>query len=366
MFKSGGGIFGSLSGVMKKALKHILFFVLFFGFPIACSTFENDPYLRTLKLPVEDIQAEDSIVLDAYELFSPDAIAALAGQWVALSSIQGENNLLFVNPLLGGSFTSIKKGRGPCEMVRGGSLHRISAGSVLYYDYYDGVCVSLAVQESLAGFRATLDTIAHFDSERVRPVFLVFNNGRFLSGNSYDPEMWYAIYDDRGDICSSISGLRYPVFRQISDELKTSIHLSSKYTIKPDGTRLCVANVATPSISFSLLDGFSMSEYKRIECAPPDLQPGRDAFSPDHRSAFQSLVSDDHAVYFLYSGHRFQNDEAPVNACTHVIVYDWDGNPKRHFRLDKYVNSIDLESGNKLVACSSFPSERVYYFNLPL
>lgn len=366
MLKFGRGVFESLSGVMRKALNPILLLILSSGFPIACSTYGNDPYLRTLRLPVEDIQAEDSIALDAYELFSPDAIAVSDGQWIVLSSIQGENNLLFVNPLLEDSFTAIKKGRGPCEMVQGGSLHRSPVGSVLYYDYYEGVCVSLTVQEGLAGFRATLDTIAHFESERVRPVFLVFNKGRFLSGSSCDPESWYALYDDRGSVRSKIPGLQYPVFRHIRDELKTSIHLSSKYTIKPDGSRLCVANVATPSISFSMLNGFSMSEFKRIECAPPDLQPGRDAFSPDHRSAFQSLVSDDNAVCLLYSGHRFQNDEAPVNACAHVIVYDWDGKPKRHFRLDKYVNSIDLESGNRLVACSSFPSERVYYFNLPL
>lgn len=61
-----------------------------------------------------------------------------------------------------------------------------------------------------------------------------------------------------------------------------------------------------------------------------------------------------------YGGDR----ERPSSECSHLLVYDWDGNPVRRYELEKTINSICLKDG-KIYGASKYPKARVYVYNLP-
>ncbi len=82
----------------------------------------------------------------------------------------------------------------------------------------------------------------------------------------------------------------------------------------------------------------------------------RKAVSPDK-------VSDSDKVYLLYSGKPFDNADSPNYECNHLIVYDWDGIPKRHIVLGESVMSIAVD-GDALYGLSSWPDSRILIYDL--
>ncbi len=69
-------------------------------------------------------------------------------------------------------------------------------------------------------------------------------------------------------------------------------------------------------------------------------------------------------VYLLYSGKPFDNADAPNYECNHLIIYGWDGTPKRHIVLGESVMSIAVD-GNMLYGLSSWPDSRILVYDLP-
>lgn len=65
----------------------------------------------------------------------------------------------------------------------------------------------------------------------------------------------------------------------------------------------------------------------------------------------------------LYSGLRLRGGETPADQCTHVVRYNWDGIPERHYRLTSPVSSICWE-GDKLYGLSNYQKSTIYVFSL--
>ena len=125
---------------------------------------------------------------------------------------------------------------------------------------------------------------------------------------------------------------------------------------------MCVASVLTPSLSFSDVHSGILTEYRRYELA--ESESDYSYFMPDAKSRFNGISADDRNVYVIYSGHKLQNDVLPVDECVDLIVYDWDGTPVRHFKLNRNVSSIHID-GDDLWCTSTYPESCVYRFKMP-
>ena len=76
-------------------------------------------------------------------------------------------------------------------------------------------------------------------------------------------------------------------------------------------------------------------------------------------SAFHGIDSDGENVYVIYSGHNM----LPANECRHLIVYDWDGNPAKHYLLNRNVSSVHVD-GDNMWCASIYPESCVYRFEI--
>lgn len=326
---------------------------------LSCSS-EKDAYLRSLKLDAEPLMVVDSINIDQYNLFQVSDVVKIDDDWLLMSTITGDYKLLFLNIFTSEHFFAIRKGRGPGEMIGGNSLHECG-GNALFYDSNSATCIRIDGRRTIEGRSLVVDTIGLFKDGPSKPIYMTScGNGGFVSGNFADENIWYSYYDSTGRIHSSVAALD---FEELSDEKDAivSFSLSSKYASSPDGTKVCVVSVASPSLSFSHVSSGTLIEYKRWAVPPVGMVAGH--ITPEHTSTFSGIDADGKYVYLAYSGHKLRDDILPTEECNHLIVYDWDGNPVKRYYLNRNVSSIHVD-GKDLWAVSTYPESCVYRFVL--
>ena len=322
---------------------------------VSCtSPYADDPYLRSLKIGEQVISPVDSSDLDMYGYWQPRDVVNTCDGWFVISSVDGDYHLLFVNPESGEHFYAIRRGRGPGEIVSGGSLHKFG-DAVRYYDFTRTKCIELDIDKSIAARAAVCDTVGDF-SKGNRLVYLTScGKDRFVSGSLADENWWYALYDRQGKFLSgveAIAGLSKDRDRALS------VMLSTHYASSPGGKHLCSANVNVPVVSFASVTGDELQERKRIQASFDGEKKKR---LETIKSYFYGGCADEEYVYILYSGRRIADREVPSNECSHVLVYDWAGNIRRHYVLSRPVCSISLTEDG-FYAASTWPTGKLLRF----
>ena len=322
---------------------------------VSCtSPYADDPYLRSLKIGEQAISPVDSSDLDMYGYWQPMDVVSTCDGWFVISSVDGDYHLLFVNPGSGEHFYAIRRGRGPGEIVSGADLHK-SGNAIRYYDFTRTRCIELDVRKSIAARAAVCDTVGDF-SKGSRLVYLTScGKDEFVSGCLTDENYWYALYDRQGKFLSgveAIAGLSKDRDRALS------AMLSTQYAASPDGKHLCSANVNVPVVSFASVTGDELKENKRIQASFDGEKEGR---ARTAKSYFNGVAADDNHVYILYSGRRIADREVPSHECSHILVYDWQGNIKHHYFLSRPVCSISL-TDDGFYAVSTWPSGKLLRF----
>lgn len=316
----------------------------------------KDPYLRTLDLKVDTLYASSEYTLESLELFHPSDFISIDCEWLLLSSSKGDYKLSFINTSTDEIFFAIRKGRAFGEVAQGGSLHKLGSAA-RYYDYGTGTVIEIDLHKSVASRCLVADTVAVFDKGISRPVYIGSCEDGFISGNAVDLGVWYSLYNIDGEVVSSVSALNYKDLYRSNDH-RVSIMLSSKYCPSPDGSKICVANVPFPAISFANVQSFGLIEYKRYEVSPQSKE-----LPPDLTTSFADIHSDHTGFYLLYSGHMIEGDILPGHECNHLIVYDFSGNPIKHYWLDKNISSIQIQE-NTLIGLTDYPISAIYKFDL--
>lgn len=306
----------------------------------------------------ESLSAIDSVDIDRYGYIQAESIVDAGDGWVVIELLQGEYNMMFLNTDTGEQFRAIRRGRGPGECIEALSLHRLGEDACMS----DGraFCFKIRIRESIEERKVVMDTIARFGSGEFRSYMTSCGEDRFISGHKVDRNIWYALFDENGKMLSSVSAWNY--LSQVKDDGDArSVVGSAKYVTNRAGDRVCVANVMVPSLSFSSVVGNRLEEYRRIEIEPDYVFWH---LSEDMVRCFSGLDADEKHVYVLYSGLRVADASFPSYECRHLLVYDWAGEVKHHYMLDKSVMCISI-SGDTLLCASTYPAGRIYKYRIP-
>lgn len=341
---------------MFKQKKIIAAAVLLAAAVSCTSKYADNPYLQGLKIEEQTLSPTDSSNLDMFAYWQPMNVVEASNGWFVISAVEGDYHLLFVNPESGGHFYAIRRGRGPGEIVSGCNLHK-SGDAVRYYDFTRTKCIELDIEKSIAARAAVCNTVADF-SKGSRLVYLTScGKDKFVSGSLADENWWYALYDRQGKFLSGVDAI---VGLSKDRDSALSAMLSTQYASSPDGKHLCAANVNVPVVSFASVSGDMLLETKRLQ-AQFDCE--KEAHGRTAKSYFNGVVSDDRYAYILYSGRRISDREIPPHECSHVLVYDCDGNIRYHYVLSRPVCSISL-TDDGFYAVSTWPSGKLLHFVL--
>ena len=143
----------------------------------------------------------------------------------------------------------------------------------------------------------------------------------------------YEVYNtDNGELID-----RYNIFKQVQFETKNPVYSVQSFygcvdCVKPDRTKIAIGMGYMPV--YGILDLYS-GEFNGFKIK--DYLP----FSPYERIwHFCSMAADDHLIYALYYG----GDITPYTSrgTSTLIVFNWDGQIKSKYELNKYITQIGL------------------------
>lgn len=319
---------------------------------VSCSSWGGDDYIRSLGLKPEGVVSVKILDLEDYDIYKPRQFACMDGIFY-VSRLDGGYNISIIDSQSKCQVNVLQRGRGPGEVFQGSSLH-LSAGRVYFNDSGNAKC--LEIRFDRAAKTVFIDTVARFSSVGARPYYMCKAGDNFISGNSLNPDCWYALYDNSGKVTSEVEALSFPELKTSNADLSASMMLSSVYGSDHDGTRICVANVLSASLSFAIVKDGKIDEYKRIQYMPPKIQGH--GFSPESHSCFNAVSATNDAVFVLYSG-RTINDPVPCDECEYLVRYSWEGTPERLYRLSQSLSAICCSEG-QLYGLSSYPSPQLF------
>ena len=86
-------------------------------------------------------------------------------------------------------------------------------------------------------------------------------------------------------------------------------------------------------------------------------------FESDDIYGISDMVSDEHFIYLLYSGKNVKEKGNDAFNCSHLLVYDWRGNPVANCVLSKSLYDFSID-GNTLYGLSRESTPIVYVYSL--
>lgn len=343
-------------------MKRLAFFVALVTL-FGCASEEKD-YLSSLRLRQEELTPESVMDLSPYNILQPVRLAK-AGGCFAITDNSGAKHLTVIEEGSGKPLDLIPKGRGPGEMI-GAMMAPYLDGVTLYDPSASKTLVYIDLQKSMLEGKARMDTLGRFMDGFSFPAKIVCCRRGLIATVAGRKDIWYASLDRDGSVISSVEPPRYKEMDEMDESTYFSFLVSSHSTASPDGDKVCSVTPRAAALSFASLDTDGrLSEYRRYELEPPVIVrgDGRGAFSKKGKSGFNPPVSDRDNVYLLYSGKPFDNADSPNYECNHLIIYGWDGVPKRHIVLSESVMSIAVD-GSVLYGMSSWPDSRILVYDL--
>lgn len=335
------------------------------------SVTDRDPVLSEFAVTVE-LNPSDSVNLENFGILMPESVSKY-GDWFAIKRHGGEHSVMLLNPVMEDVIPCFRRGRGPGEVLNPGSV-QIYDGRLYVYDISQSRSYALDVATSVRSHSRCLTdervVSGIVDEALLRPfVFHKYEYGNMVTG-LFSDGTWYISLKEDCTINGKVGQIDYEGTEGMTSVEKSAFHLSSCFSVRPDGRKgVCAMSVGG---AFSIFDigREGISERARKIYYPPLISASKDdravspSYDPENRRGFCGVGSDNTRIYLLYSGKKSGESSSPSYQCGHLLVYDWEGNPVVHYELTAEVNSVCIE-GRSIYGVSSHPEGRLYRYDMP-
>ncbi len=273
-------------------------------------------------------------------------------------NLKAENRFSLVNFNTGEVIKGVRRGNGPGEIIST-ICYQVKDNLFLTYDAERRKIYQVVISPDTTLALEEVEEI-HFDKRLSRVDYQVSH----VIANGLLEDAWLVTMKSDGEI---ISGVNYPSFKETNDLPPTAlslIFLNTRVARKPDNKKVVAATQNFGVISFfHYIDGSILEEYRQIKYYGPQFfltERGTVAWSRDGLTVFCGLDCDDTHVYALYSGRTFTKHGLESFYCEHLLVYDWDGNPVKHYTLDIPLFSMQFDKERKTIYGIAYHPEGVF------
>ena len=179
-----------------------------------------------------------------------------------------------------------------------------------------------------------------------------FHNN-YMAAKGLRGESWIRYYKNGYEIDS----YGFPDFtetRDLTTAEKIDVFRSGNQQFKPNGTKLAVTISNGCVLAIFDCNGKALKERVMWNYFPPVFVKTSGDYTPTAvsmkcKTGFVGLECTDDFVYVLYAGKIVGNDIATAWRGSHVFVYDWDGNPVVHYKLEKELFSFGIDEQKGLL-----------------
>ncbi len=345
----------TMNQISRNVLNGIVLIVII---PIlSCNKTINHPILHFEKSPIHKLTHTRVIDLEEFDILKPAHVIRKNDSYM-IWDLNNEKMLHLVDFNTKKLINGIKKGSGPGEVVAIIDL-QFKDDSFFIFDP-DRQKVNQVDISSDTTF--TLKEVMDINSDK--RIFSANYQGSHLIANGLFDDAWLVTLKENGEITSKVD---FPGFEETSNTTGMELsllYLSTRIANKPDNKKVVAATQSFAVLSFlNYIDGLILEEYKQIKYYGPDFtlpERGGIAWSKDGQVGFCGLDCDDEFVYALYSGRTFEEYGMLSHNCEHLLVYDWDGNPVKHYTLDIPLFSMKYDSEKNTIYGIGYNPEGIF------
>ena len=317
----------------------------------------------------EDLNVTDSILLENYGILNPHYIYK-KDSFLIFNSIQGKREIQLLSLKDYRTYTYCVIGQGKNEMNNYFTVLDQASDCYRFADNSKGKIYGIDLNE-LEENKETEYKLMNTLSINNGTHFIRFmDTGKYLLGSGIIKNGRFGIYDKSEYSYTEQAGYPYnDEINKIDNIYKGALFSRTIMTPHPQGKRFVAA-------CFGLLDFYAISDEGDIQLIKskhyhyPKFKANTSVgsaitFDIEDMVGITGLISDDKYVYVLYSDKTFKHDKEAAYNASHLLVYDWEGNPIKHYHLNKDLYAIS-KSGDVLYGLSRVNNPIVYCCKLNL
>lgn len=304
----------------------------------------TDPLSDFSSITPTYLSVTNCIDLESYEIYKPGNIVKYDDKYI----VQDKYDDYLVKAIeLNAStiYNGFHRGNGPDEFTSIGSL-QVFDSEPFVYDIAKKQLHKLFFRDSVI----ISEVVCSILSED-RP-FLVLNTGNGIVGSGVFQKDWIRFYTPKGMLVSALDFPEFSTLDNLTPADNSIIYMSTLMTTKPDGSRITCATQKAGVLSIVECLKDSLVEIVQKKYFPADVVKapnGQVVYRKEGKVGFCDISCSNDLIYVLYSGKTREASGSTAYHCQHILVYDWDGNPVKHFVLEKELLSAKYDSERNLI-----------------
>lgn len=178
--------------------------------------------------------------------------------------------------------------------------------------------------------------------------------GEYVLATGIYPEGRYMLYSPESDRADYfVDYPEHPVFPDLQERTKAILFASNVLRVRPDGRAFICADMYSGIMDVCRIDEGEISLMCRLTYHHPRVKIRERkswplvVYSRDNRFGFTDVCVTGQAIYALYSGRTYREDNVNFQHCRTLIKIDWDGQVRRILPVDEAVTHITYDPQEK-------------------
>ena len=323
---------------------------------LSCNKVINNPVQHFDQTQRQNLHHSRIIQLEEYDILEPKNVIRIDDSYMVWDN-NNEKMFNLVNFNLKKVIKGIGRGNGPGEIISPSSF-QLKEGRFFLFD----VASKKINQIEISDITLRLKEIEAIDFDK--RLFGINYLGSHIIATGIFEDYWLASIRTDGKVVSRVD---FPKFEETDNTPKVQLsilYISTHMANSPDNKKMIAVTQDHGVISFfNCIDNSILKEYKQIKYYGPSFsiqERGNIAYSKDGLIGFCGLDCDDEYVYALYSGRTFNEHGMLSHHCENILVYDWDGNPVKHYTLDIPLFSMKFDKEKNTIYGIGYNPEGVF------
>jgi hypothetical protein len=331
------------------------YYILCLLFLTGCSGYrEKDPLACFKSEPVRLVPT----IIPTDVLYG-GAVALMEDTILAINTRKEDTLLTLINVLNGKTLKRmIRKGNGPGEMIMLRFCKQTDNKQLWFHDpnseklhFIDHQVITTDTCYKTATFQQNSQRLLKIDT-------------CFISSGVFVKNYRFQIFDSNGKTINSCLNYQKPEKYPNMPDQVYSTGFQGLYTIHPDNDKFAFATIFSGSIQiFDFVNNVIQPKVDLFFWDPVmEERNGVCVFSLQSKSGFNGIDSDQQFIYTLYSGKILAEQD---DTCSHLLVFDWNGNPVKRYLLDTPLSGFCINSqGTKLYGIAFMPETTIVQYDL--
>ncbi len=300
------------------------------------------------------------IELEQYGIYKPGNIVKFDDKYIIQD--QSDDYLIkAINAKESAVYKGFHRGNGPEEFILISSLQVVDSVPFVY-DIVKKQLHKLSFNDSVI----TSEIVFTLSTED-RPS-LVLNTSKGIVESGVFQEGWIKYSNAKGIQIATLDFPEFSVLDHLTSTDQSIIYMSTLMAAKPDGNKIAFATQKAGVLAIAEYSEDSLAEIVQKRYFPADVVKGANgqiAYRKEGKVGFCDISCSNDLIYALYSGKVRETAGSSAFHCQHMLVYDWDGNPVKHFILEQNMLSAKYDSeSNKIYGIGYAPEGCILEYDL--